>query len=214
MRRWRRRCSINAMRRCGPRRRRRTTKARRSTTMSSPASSRRRSPTRRPRGCALTEGLGLTRAETAALFAARFPLRAAPLCLERAPDPIPRHGRRPAARLAVEPLRRSRRTVGLARGDPRPARDGRRSSLAGPRPVQPRRTRPLAGSAISPRCTPATSTTCAGRSSSIAACASSKASASAPRPHCSVCADFASCFGDEDGMSRLATVAREAPAHG
>lgn len=26
-------------------------------------------------------------------------------------------------------------------------------------------------------------------------------------PHCSVCADFASCFGDEDGMSRLARVA-------
>ena len=33
-------------------------------------------------------------------------------------------------------------------------------------------------------------------------------------PHCPVCADFASCFGDEDGLSRLAMVAREAPAHG
>ena len=35
-----------------------------------------------------------------------------------------------------------------------------------------------------------------------------------PATHCSVCADFASCFGDEDGMSRLATDPREAPAHG
>ncbi|SRR5271166_1207191 len=32
-------------------------------------------------------------------------------------------------------------------------------------------------------------------------------------PHCSVCADFQSCFGDEDGMSRLARVGQEmAPA--
>ena len=38
-------------------------------------------------GLALTDGLGLTRAETAALFQARFPLGAAPLCLERAGDP-------------------------------------------------------------------------------------------------------------------------------
>ena len=30
-------------------------------------------------------------------------------------------------------------------------------------------------------------------------------------PHCSVCADFASCFGDEDGLSRLAMAGREAP---
>ena len=28
-------------------------------------------------------------------------------------------------------------------------------------------------------------------------------------PHCSVCKDFASCFGDEDGMSRLAQLSRE-----
>jgi len=27
-------------------------------------------------------------------------------------------------------------------------------------------------------------------------------------PHCSVCVDFQSCFGDEDGLSRLATLAR------
>ncbi len=27
-------------------------------------------------------------------------------------------------------------------------------------------------------------------------------------PHCSVCVDFAACFGDEDGMSRLASIAR------
>ena len=27
-------------------------------------------------------------------------------------------------------------------------------------------------------------------------------------PHCSVCVDFASCFGDEDGLSRLAMVGR------
>jgi nitrogen fixation protein NifQ len=33
-------------------------------------------------------------------------------------------------------------------------------------------------------------------------------------PHRSVCANFASCFGDKGGMSRLAMVAREAPAHG
>ncbi len=28
-------------------------------------------------------------------------------------------------------------------------------------------------------------------------------------PHCSVCADFASCFGDDDGMSRLAQLGRD-----
>ncbi len=28
-------------------------------------------------------------------------------------------------------------------------------------------------------------------------------------PHCSVCKDFASCFGEEDGMSRLAQMSRE-----
>ena len=28
-------------------------------------------------------------------------------------------------------------------------------------------------------------------------------------PHCSVCKDFASCFGDEDGLSRLAQMSRE-----
>ncbi len=38
-------------------------------------------------GLAPTEGFGLTRAEAAALFAARFPSGAALLCLERAPDP-------------------------------------------------------------------------------------------------------------------------------
>ncbi len=31
-------------------------------------------------------------------------------------------------------------------------------------------------------------------------------------PHCSVCKDFASCFGDEDGMSRLAQLSRELSA--
>ncbi len=31
-------------------------------------------------------------------------------------------------------------------------------------------------------------------------------------PHCSVCVDFASCFGDEDGMSRLAAAGRESKA--
>jgi nitrogen fixation protein NifQ len=31
-------------------------------------------------------------------------------------------------------------------------------------------------------------------------------------PHCSVCVDFASCFGDEDGMSRLAQRSREPTA--
>lgn len=31
-------------------------------------------------------------------------------------------------------------------------------------------------------------------------------------PHCSVCVDFASCFGEEDGMSRLASIAREGAA--
>ena len=31
-------------------------------------------------------------------------------------------------------------------------------------------------------------------------------------PHCSVCTDFASCFGDEDGMSRLAQMSRELTA--
>ena len=28
-------------------------------------------------------------------------------------------------------------------------------------------------------------------------------------PHCSVCKEFSSCFGDEDGMSRLAQISRE-----
>ena len=31
-------------------------------------------------------------------------------------------------------------------------------------------------------------------------------------PHCSVCKDFASCFGDEDGLSRLAQMSRELTA--
>ena len=31
-------------------------------------------------------------------------------------------------------------------------------------------------------------------------------------PHCSVCKDFSSCFGDEDGMSRLAQLNRELTA--
>ncbi len=31
-------------------------------------------------------------------------------------------------------------------------------------------------------------------------------------PHCSVCKDFASCFGDEDGLSRLAQLSRELSA--
>ncbi len=31
-------------------------------------------------------------------------------------------------------------------------------------------------------------------------------------PHCSVCKDFSSCFGDEDGMSRLAQMSRELTA--
>ena len=31
-------------------------------------------------------------------------------------------------------------------------------------------------------------------------------------PHCSVCKDFSSCFGDEDGISRLAQMSRELTA--
>jgi nitrogen fixation protein NifQ len=32
-------------------------------------------------------------------------------------------------------------------------------------------------------------------------------------PHCSVCVDFGSCFGDEDGMSRLAVIGQKANAN-
>ena len=168
------------------------TKARRSTTMSSPASLSAALADQAATGLALTEGLGLTRAETAALFAARFPLRAAPLCLERAPDPTA-PWKKTCCAICCRAMRPSRREIGLAGGDPRAARDaatiisGRTSacSTAANSNRLLRAPFPRAARAATP-------TTCGGRNSSIAACANSTASACAPLPICSVCADFAS----------------------
>ena len=132
-------------------------------------------------GLALTEGLGLTRVETAALFAARFPLRAAPLCLERAPDPI---------RAMEEDLLRDLLSSYCAHPG---EQSGWLAAILARRAMRDDHLWQDLGlfdrgelgrllRAISPRCTPETPTTCAGRSSSIAAFANSRASACAPLP--------------------------------
>jgi nitrogen fixation protein NifQ len=160
-------------------------------------------------GQALTECLGLTRAEATALFAARFPSSAAPLCLERAPDPI---------RAMEEDLLRDLLTSHSAgRGE----ESGWLASILARRAMGEdhlwqdlglfnrgelnrllARHFPLlhAGNVNNMRwkkyfyrrlC----------ELEGFSLCAA---------PHCSVCADFASCFGDEDGLSRLAMVGRAA----
>jgi nitrogen fixation protein NifQ len=162
-------------------------------------------------GLALTEGLGLTRAETAALFAARFPLRAAPLCLERAPDPVRAmeedllrdllasycaHPGEQSGWLAAILARRAMRDdhlwqdLGLfSRGELGrllqrhfPTLHAGNANNMRWKKFFYRRICELEGFSL---------------------CAA---------PHCSVCVDFASCFGDEDGLSRLAMPAREAAA--
>jgi nitrogen fixation protein NifQ len=163
-------------------------------------------------GLALTEGLGLTREETTALFAERFPLSASPLCLERAPDPVrpmeedllrdmlashsAGHGRA-SAWLAVIIARRamrddhlwqdlglfSRAELGRLLARHFPALHAGNTNNMRWKKFFYRRLCELEGFSL---------------------CAA---------PHCSVCVDFLACFGDEDGLSRLAMTAREASAH-
>jgi len=157
---------------------------------------------------ALTEGLGLTRTEATALFAARFPLSAAPLCLERAPDPI---------RTMEEDLLRDLTGHSAGRG-------GNSSWLAS---ILARRAmgedhlwqdlglfnrgelnRLLA------RHFPALH---AGNTKNMRwkkffyrRLCEIEGFSLCTAPHCSVCVDFDSCFGDEDGLSRLAMAGRAA----
>jgi nitrogen fixation protein NifQ len=162
-------------------------------------------------GLALTEGLGLRRAETAALFAARFPLGAAPLCLERAPDP---------ARIMEEDLLRDLLASHSAgRGE----ESGWLAAILARRAMGEDHLWQDLGlfnrgelNRLLARHFPALH---AGNVNNMRwkkffyrrLCELEGFSLCAA-PHCSVFADFASCFGDEDGMSRLAMVARDAPA--
>jgi nitrogen fixation protein NifQ len=164
-------------------------------------------------GLALTECLGLTRAEAAALFAARFPLSAAPLCLERAPDPI---------RTMEEDLLRGLLTSHSAgRGED----SGWLAAILARRAMGEDHLWQDLGlfnrGELSRLLARHFSALHAGNVNNMRwkkffyrrLCELEGFSLCAA-PHCSVCADFASCFGDEDGLSRLATVAREAPANG
>jgi nitrogen fixation protein NifQ len=163
-------------------------------------------------GIALTESLGLTRAETAALFAARFPLRAAPLRLERAPDPI---------RAMEEDLLRD---LLLSQSAGRGEESGWLAAILARRAMRDDHlwqdlglfNRGELGRLLA-RHFPALH---AGNANNMRwkkffyrrLCELEGFSLCAA-PHCSVCADFASCFGDEDGMSRLAMAGREVAAH-
>jgi len=160
---------------------------------------------------ALTEGLGLTRAEATALFAARFPLSAAPLCLERAPDPV---------RIMEEDLLRD---LLASHSAGRGKESGWLASIIARRAMGEDHLWQDLGlfnrcelNRLLARHFPALH---AGNVKNMRwkkffyrrLCELEGFSLCAA-PHCSVCVDFASCFGDEDGMNRLAMVAREAPA--
>ena len=162
-------------------------------------------------GLALTDGLGLTRAETAALFQARFPLSAAPLCLERAGDPT--------REMEENLLRDMLASYGAGRG----AESGWLAAIVARRAMGDDHLWQDMGlsnrgevSRLLARHFPALHAANVKNMrwkkffyrrlcelDGFSLCAA---------PHCSVCADFASCFGDEDGLSRLAMAGREAPA--
>ncbi len=162
-------------------------------------------------GLALTDALGLTRAETAALFVARFPRSAAPLCLERACDPT--------REMEEDLLRDMLASYSARRGD----ESGWLASIVARRAMGDDHLWQDMGlgnrgemSRLLARHFPALHAANVNNMrwkkffyrrlcelDGFSLCAA---------PHCSICADFASCFGDEDGLSRLAMAGREAPA--
>jgi nitrogen fixation protein NifQ len=157
----------------------------------------------------LTEALGLTRGEATALFAARFPLGAAPLCLERAPDSL---------RIMEEDLLRDLLASHSAgRGEA----SGWLASIIARRAMGEDHLWQDLGlfnrgelSRLLARHFPVLH---AGNTKSMRwkkffyrrLCEIEGFSLCAA-PHCSVCVDFVSCFGDEDGLSRLAMAGRAA----
>ena len=160
---------------------------------------------------ALTQGLGLTRAEATALFAAHFPLSAAPLCLQRAPDPI---------RTMEEDLLRNLLTSHSAgRGED----SGWLASILARRAMGEDHLWQDLGlfnrcelNRLLARHFPVLH---AGNTKNMRwkkffyrRLCEIEGFSLCTAPHCSVCVDFSSCFGDEDGLSRLAMVSRAAAA--
>jgi len=157
----------------------------------------------------LTEALGLTRAEATALFAARFPLGAAPLCLERAPDPL---------RIMEEDLLRDLLASHSAgRGEA----SGWLASIIARRAMGEDHLWQDLGlfnrgelSRLLARHFPVLH---AGNTKNMRwkkffyrRLCEIEGFSLCTAPHCSVCVDFISCFGDEDGLSRLAMAGRAA----
>ncbi len=162
-------------------------------------------------GRALTESLGLTRVETAALFAARFPLSKAPLCLERASDPS-REMEEDLLRdmLADHSAGRGGESAWLATivarramGDDHLWQDMGLSNRGEVSRLLARHFPALHAANVKNMRWKKFFYRRLCELDGFSLCAA---------PHCSVCADFASCFGDEDGLSRLAMAGREAPA--
>jgi nitrogen fixation protein NifQ len=157
----------------------------------------------------LTQGLGLTRADIAELIAERFPGMAAPLCLSRAPDPDVADEeellRDLLTRYACDGSRATRWTTAIiarrAMRDDHLWQDLGLVNRGELNRLLARRYPTLhAGNVKNMRwkkyfyrqiCELEGFTLCSA-------------------PHCSVCVDFVVCFGDEDGLSRLASAAREA----
>jgi nitrogen fixation protein NifQ len=155
----------------------------------------------------LTCGLGLPRAAVETLLAERFPGMAAPLCLKRAADPaiaeeetllrdlLGRYEARPlGAWLTAILARRAMRDDHLWQDMGLFDRGELNRLLARHYPeLHAGNTRNMRWKKYFYRriCELEGFTLCSA-------------------PHCSVCVDFAACFGDEDGLSRLAASARAA----
>jgi nitrogen fixation protein NifQ len=158
---------------------------------------------------ALTEGLGLTRAEATALFAARFPLSAAPLRLERALDPI--------RTMEEDLLRDLLASHGAGRGE----ESGWLASILARRAMGEDHLWQDLGlfnrselNRLLARHFPVLH---AGNTKNMRwkkffyrRLCEIEGFSLCTAPHCSVCVDFASCFGEEDGLSRLAMIGRAA----
>jgi nitrogen fixation protein NifQ len=160
-------------------------------------------------GAPLTQGLGLASGEIAALIAERFPGMAAPLCLARAAEPdiadeeellrdlLTRHAcdaSRTTRWLTAIIARRALRDDHLWQDLGLDNRGELNRLLARRYPrLHAGNTRNMRWKKYFYRqiCELEGFTLCSA-------------------PHCSVCVDFAACFGDEDGLSRLAAAAREA----
>ncbi len=160
---------------------------------------------------ALTEGLGLTRAEAMALFAARFPSGATPLRLERAPDPI--------RSMEEDLLRNLLRSHSAGRGE----ESGWLASIIARRAMGEDHLWQDLGlfnrgelNRLLARHFPVLH---AGNTKNMRwkkffyrRLCEIEGFSLCTAPHCSVCVDFSSCFGDEDGLSRLAMVGRATAA--